>query len=249
MPARLRGALTRRPSRRRTLLALVLALALGLPLVTGAVGPARRPAVSAASPASTAVRWGLQHLGARYQYGGTGPGGYDCSGFSRAAYAAAGVALPHSSRDQYRLGPRIPRAQWQVGDLIYWASSTSNPATIYHVGMYVGNGTVLHQTEPGDVARIMPIFSPDHVMPYATRPGGLATQPLLPVSHSGDSVRDVQLRLRANGQAVPVTGVYDGATAAAVRRFQGAHGLSGTGQTSYPTWLSLVRHGVTNRAS
>jgi cell wall-associated NlpC family hydrolase len=236
-------------NRRRPLLTLLLALGLAVPVSVGPVGPAPRPASAlAASPAGSAIRWGLAHLGAPYRYGGTGPAGYDCSGFTRAAYAAAGVDLPHSSRQQYLEGARVPRSRWQPGDLIYWSGSRA-PSGIYHVGIYVGGHRVLHQTEPGDVARITTIFTPGHVLPYATRPAGLRTAPLLPLARTGDPVRTVQLRLRANGHAVAVTGVLDAATLAALRRFQARHGIGGDGTVDEATWNLLLRFGVTARPS
>jgi cell wall-associated NlpC family hydrolase len=185
MPRCLRRASVRalpcpHPPRRR-LLVVLLVLGVAAPVAVGAVGPAAHPASAAsgvtASPAATAIRWGLAHLGAPYRYGGTGPGGYDCSGFTRAAYAAAGVALPHSSRQQYLVGPRVPRPRWRPGDLVYWSGNRA-PSGIYHVGIYVGARKVLHQTEPGDVARITAIFSPAHVLRYATRPAGRRGAPV-----------------------------------------------------------------------
>jgi cell wall-associated NlpC family hydrolase len=168
----------------RRLLAPALVLGLVVPFLL--VGPARVTASAAAAPhgvsaavppAGAAVRWGLAHLGAPYRYGGTGPAGYDCSGFTRAAYAAAGVGLPHSSRQQYLAGPRVPRSRWRPGDLIYWSGNRA-PSGIYHVGIYLGGRLVLHQTEPGDVSRITVIFSAGHLLPYATRPAGRRSAPV-----------------------------------------------------------------------
>jgi hypothetical protein len=256
MPRCLRRAPLRAPTRVtapptvRPLLVLAVCLGLAVPVVSGGIGPAAHPAQAAASatPAGTAIRWGLAHLGAPYSRGGTGPTGYDCSGFTRAAYAAAGVDLPHSSRQQYLDGPRVPRSRWRPGDLIYWSGSGSSTG-IYHVGMYVGSGTVLHQTEPGDVARITAIFSPSHVLPYGTRPAGLRSAPLLPLAGSGDPVRAVQMRLRANRYPVRVTGALDAPTLTALRRFRARYGLDGDGSVTSTTWTWLVRHGVTSRPS
>jgi hypothetical protein len=256
MPRCLRRAPLRAPIRTtaspvvRPLLVLAACLGLALPVVSGGVGPAARPAQAAtsATPAGSAIRWALAHLGAPYSYGGTGPSGYDCSGFTRAAYAAAGVGLAHSSRQQYLDGPRVARSRWRPGDLLYW-SGNGSPSGIYHVGMYLSPGTVLHQTEPGDVARITPIFSPSHVLPYGTRPAGLRSAPLLPLTGRGDPVRTVQMRLRANGHAVRVSGVLDGPTLTALREFRARYGIDEAGSVSWTTWTRLVRHGVTSRPS
>jgi cell wall-associated NlpC family hydrolase len=101
--------------------------------------------VSASSlpvPASAAVakiiRSALDQVGKPYIYGDSGPDGFDCSGLTSYAYAAAGIALPHSSKAQSQLGVPVSRANLQPGDLVYFYSPVS------HVGMYIGNGMMVH---------------------------------------------------------------------------------------------------------
>src|ERR671929_97587 len=80
----------------------------------------------------------LAQVGAPYVGGGTGPDGFDCSGLTSYAYAAAGVSLPHSSAAQARLGVAVSRSDLQPGDLVYFYSPVS------HVGLYIGGGKMVH---------------------------------------------------------------------------------------------------------
>ncbi|MCV2490137.1 C40 family peptidase [Geodermatophilus sp. YIM 151500] len=94
------------------------------------------PAPSGA--AGAAVRAALAQIGAPYEWGSSGPRGFDCSGLTRFAFAAAGVELPHSSRAQAGMGTRVSRDQLQPGDLVFFYSPIS------HVGLYIGNGKMVH---------------------------------------------------------------------------------------------------------
>ena len=88
-----------------------------------------------------------------YVYAGNGPGTFDCSGLTRWAYGHAGVALPRTSREQWFVGPHPALADLQPGDLLFWANDVSDPATIHHVALYVGNGWMIHAPHTGDVVR------------------------------------------------------------------------------------------------
>ena len=88
--------------------------------------------------AATAVTVALAQVGAPYVWGASGPNGFDCSGLTSYAYAAAGVSLPHSSRAQSQLGREVSRSDLQPGDLVYFYSPVS------HVGLYIGNGMMVH---------------------------------------------------------------------------------------------------------
>lgn len=85
----------------------------------------------------------LAQVGDAYVWGGTGPDGFDCSGLTSYAYAAAGVQLPHSSRAQALLGAAVARSDLQPGDLVFFGSP------VYHVGLYVGSGKMVHARESG----------------------------------------------------------------------------------------------------
>jgi cell wall-associated NlpC family hydrolase len=108
------------------------------------------PSVSAR--AQTAVRAALSQLGVPYRYGMSAPGrAFDCSGLTTYAWGKAGVGLPRNSRRQYNALPKIPKQFAQPGDLIF----TGSP--IHHVGIYLGNGTMVHAPQTGDVVKIGPI--------------------------------------------------------------------------------------------
>ncbi|MBA3744704.1 MAG: C40 family peptidase [Sporichthya sp.] len=112
--------------------------------------------------AAKAIEYALGQLGDRYVWGADGPDGFDCSGLTMAAWGKAGVSLPHSSAQQYSSGDKIPRSELQPGDLVYFYSPIS------HVGMYLGNGRMVHAPNPSRRVEIAPIAQ----MPYtgATRP-------------------------------------------------------------------------------
>ena len=108
------------------------------------------PSVSAR--AQTAVRAALSQLGVPYRYGQSSPGrAFDCSGLTTYAWGKAGVGLPRNSRRQYNALPKIPKQMAKAGDLIF----TGSP--IHHVGIYLGNGTMVHAPQTGDVVKIGPI--------------------------------------------------------------------------------------------
>jgi cell wall-associated NlpC family hydrolase len=88
--------------------------------------------------AATAIQVALSKVGSPYVAAGTGPDGFDCSGLTMYAYAAAGVALPHSSAAQSRLGVEVARSELQPGDLVFFYTPIS------HVGIYIGNGMMVH---------------------------------------------------------------------------------------------------------
>lgn len=124
----------------------------------------RPPAnVAASGRAKIAVDTALKQLGKPYVWAAAGPGSYDCSGLTMYAWAAAGVSLPHSSRMQIDVGQRVSRDQLRPGDLVFFYSPIS------HVGMYIGNGQMVHAPTFNDVVKISSIDS----SPWAgaSRPG------------------------------------------------------------------------------
>ncbi|TYP88022.1 C40 family peptidase [Blastococcus xanthinilyticus] len=98
---------------------------------------AELPVVSG-SQAATAIQVALSKVGSPYRSGATGPSAFDCSGLTSYAYAAAGVTLPRTSREQATIGPQISRADLQPGDLVFYYSPIS------HVALYIGNGMIVH---------------------------------------------------------------------------------------------------------
>ncbi len=128
---------------------------------------AEEPAPPAAAPASgragAAVQYALAQVGDAYVYGAAGPSAFDCSGLTMMAWAAAGVALPHSSSAQMSSGASVSPSALQPGDLVFYYSPVS------HVGIYIGNGQVAHAANPSTGVRVDPVGS----MPIsgAVRPG------------------------------------------------------------------------------
>ncbi|MFJ1594782.1 NlpC/P60 family protein [Kitasatospora albolonga] len=97
-----------------------------------------------ATPAGrAAVAFATAQIGKPYVWGATGPGSYDCSGLTSKAWAAAGRPIPRTSQEQWRLLPRIDIQDMRPGDLIIYHADAS------HVGMYVGDGSIVHSPRPG----------------------------------------------------------------------------------------------------
>lgn len=94
---------------------------------------------------------GRAKLGSRYSRGGSGPSVFDCSGFTRWAWQAAGVSLPHYSGAQWAQSQKIAIEDLQPGDLVfYWGRGGGDPS---HVALYVGDGQILHAPGTGRSVR------------------------------------------------------------------------------------------------
>lgn len=128
------------------------------------------PAPSTQAAAALAAAEALQ--GHPYQWGGTGPVGYDCSGLTQTAYAAAGIRLPRTAAQQYLSGPHVPLASLEPGDLLFWASNPADPSTIDHVAIYAGKGLMVSANHTGDVVRLQPVWWTGYA--GATRPAATA---------------------------------------------------------------------------
>ncbi|MGB0101272.1 MAG: C40 family peptidase, partial [Nocardioides sp.] len=109
--------------------------------------PAPQPPAPA-SGASGAIAFARAQVGEPYRWGAAGPSAWDCSGLTMGAWAAGGKSLPHYSVAQYDQATPISAGQLQPGDLVFWGSSSS-PSSIYHVALYVGNGTIIHAPRTG----------------------------------------------------------------------------------------------------
>ena len=125
----------------------------GKELLTGAETAAQQPATEAAagdsSAAKVAIDFARQQIGKPYVWGAVGPNAYDCSGLTMQAWAAAGKSLGHYTGIQWSRVAHISESQLQPGDLIFWATNASNPDTIFHVGLSVGNGRMIQAPRPG----------------------------------------------------------------------------------------------------
>ncbi len=133
---------------------------------TGAASRTALPAIgNVPAPnarAAQAVAFAYRAIGSPYVWGAAGPNTFDCSGLAQAAWKAAGVSLPRTTYTQIGAGTRIPRSQLAPGDLVFFYSGIS------HVGIYIGDGHMIHAPRTGTTIRSAPIDQ----MPFAgaTRP-------------------------------------------------------------------------------
>src|SRR4051812_18649246 len=122
-----------------------------------AAAPVAAPVAASSQAAAIAVQTALAQVGKPYVWGASGPGSFDCSGLTMYSYAAAGVALPHSSSGQSTMGTPVSRSQLQPGDLVFFYSPVS------HVGMYIGNGQMVHASTSGTPVQVVNLDSmPDY---------------------------------------------------------------------------------------
>jgi cell wall-associated NlpC family hydrolase len=130
-------------------------------------GNATRAGSGSASAAQTAIDAAMDYLGTSYAWGGggtrgPGPGldpdegviGFDCSGLTQYAYARAGISIPRNSRSQYSALPKVSSDDLRAGDLVFWGSDSSDPDSIEHVAIYLGNNKVVQAPQSGDVVKV-----------------------------------------------------------------------------------------------
>ncbi|MDN5857648.1 MAG: C40 family peptidase [Pseudonocardia sp.] len=130
------------------------------------------PAVLAEGVAGAAIGFALGEVGKPYVWGATGPATYDCSGLMLAAFRSAGITLPRVSRQQYLAGGHVPVRQAQPGDLLFYAYDRTDPRTIHHVMLYIGNGRMVEAPYSGESVRVQPVrWDYRELVPLATRPG------------------------------------------------------------------------------
>lgn len=157
--ARLNAALERAAAREAARQAAAAATSAGTIALQGPIRPAPAPNARA----QAAVDAALSQVGKPYQWGAEGPDSYDCSGLTLWAWARAGVSLPHNSGMQYDATTRVPRGEWEPGDLLFFGSP------IHHVGMYIGNGQMVEAPYTGKNVRVVDAERSDYV--GAGRPG------------------------------------------------------------------------------
>ncbi|MFD6142505.1 C40 family peptidase [Promicromonospora sp. NPDC060271] len=116
-----------------------------------------------------AVAWARARLGAPYLLGAAGPSAYDCSGLTMMSWASQGVNITRTSRSQYLAVGKVGYGSLRPGDLVFYGSDPSDPASIYHVAMYTGGGMMIEATLPGQPLSENPLRLAN-AMPYAGRP-------------------------------------------------------------------------------
>lgn len=112
----------------------------------------QNPPVSNSSKQSAIVNLAYAQLGKPYVWGAEGPNSFDCSGLMTYIFKNAGsINLPRTSSQQSNFGMTVSKSDLQPGDLIF--SSTDGSGGVSHVGVYVGNGEMIHAPKPGDVVK------------------------------------------------------------------------------------------------
>jgi peptidoglycan DL-endopeptidase CwlO len=105
---------------------------------------------------AAAISFAEAQLGKPYQWGGTGPDAFDCSGLVMMAYRAAGVDIPRTSQQQWLWGPQVPASQVEPGDLVFYAGADGTPTAPGHVGLVIGGGMMIEAFATGFPIRIAP---------------------------------------------------------------------------------------------
>jgi cell wall-associated NlpC family hydrolase len=134
----------------------------GTTAVGGVLKPVACPFVYVGGAAATAVAYACRQIGKPYLWGADGPGSFDCSGLTMRAWAAAGVYLPHNAADQKRSVDYVSSANVRTGDLVFFGSPP------HHVGIYIGNGWMVHAPRSGDrvrEARVTSVGTPSYGRP------------------------------------------------------------------------------------
>lgn len=122
--------------------------AYGTSTVGGSLRIGACPALLPAGKRAIAVKKACSLIGRPYVWGATGPSSFDCSGLTQAAWRAAGVSLTHYTGDQFKETKYVSRTAMQPGDLVFFYGDR------HHVGIYVGNGLMVHAPHSGDFVRM-----------------------------------------------------------------------------------------------
>ncbi|MFF1694331.1 NlpC/P60 family protein [Streptomyces sp. NPDC058257] len=105
-----------------------------------------------AAKAAKVINFAEAQIGKPYVWGATGPDSYDCSGLTQDAWKAAGISLPRTTWDQVKVGTTVKTADAKPGDLVFFYDDIS------HVGIYIGNGKMIHAPKPGANVRTESIY-------------------------------------------------------------------------------------------
>lgn len=122
-----------------------------LPAGLGVSSPAdQAPPTADSTPEQRAVTYVESKVGAPYVWGATGPDTFDCSGLMQWAYEQVGVSIPRTSQAQETAGEPVDLDALRPGDLVFFYNGE-------HVGMYVGDGNVIHAPDAGDHVKSTPV--------------------------------------------------------------------------------------------
>ncbi|MFJ9688518.1 C40 family peptidase [Streptomyces bacillaris] len=112
-------------------------------------------AEAATAHSTKALKIAASKKGAPYKYGAAGPSRFDCSGLTVYSFKKAGKKLPRTAQQQYNKTSKVAKSKRKQGDLVFFHSGRS----VYHVGIYAGNGKIWHSPKSGDVVRLAKIWS------------------------------------------------------------------------------------------
>lgn len=114
---------------------------------------------AAATSSNSVIAYASNFLGTPYLWGGTTPSGFDCSGFTQYVYRHFGISLGRTTYNQIKNGYGVSKDQLQPGDLVFFGKG-GNPT---HMGIYIGNGMMIHAPHTGDVVKISPYERSDYI--------------------------------------------------------------------------------------
>ena len=137
-----------------TVVALLTALFVTLPAAQGQANAKEIQEIS--KPTSGVLGVAEKYLGTPYCRGGQSPRCFDCSGFVKYIHAQKGIDLPRTSHDQYKATKKISKSEAVPGDLVFFHYRNGY---VHHVGIYVGDGKVLHSPKRGQDVRIVKIWT------------------------------------------------------------------------------------------
>jgi hypothetical protein len=137
-----------------TVVALLTAFFVTLPAAQGQANAKEIQEIS--KPTSGVIGAAKKYLGTPYCRGGQSPRCFDCSGFVKYIHAQKGIDLPRTAHQQYKMAKKISKSEAVPGDLVFFKYKNGY---VHHVGIYVGDGKVLHSPKRGQDVRISKIWT------------------------------------------------------------------------------------------
>ena len=145
-----------RTKRLVTATALLTGLLVSLPVAQGQANANEIQTKIETEVVVNAITIARQYIGTPYCTGGKNPRCFDCSGFTKYVYNQQGIKLPPTAQGQYRIAKKITAAKVTPGDLVFFVTKNGYA---YHVGIYVGNGKVLHSPKRNHYVRVESIWT------------------------------------------------------------------------------------------